>query len=109
MPKESARIRVRILTTIQKDGDGYHAFAPALRGCHVGGSTQEEASRNLNTAIRLYLSALVERGLPIPIGCEPEIVTKSAGLDRSPTLAGIEPEQSFSENEELEICVPVAA
>jgi hypothetical protein len=41
-------IRVRVRTTIEQDGDAFHAFAPALRGCHVGGESLEDAQRNLN-------------------------------------------------------------
>ena len=43
---------------IEPDGDGFHAFAPALKGCHVGGATVEEAKRNLDDALHLYLSSL---------------------------------------------------
>jgi predicted RNase H-like HicB family nuclease len=45
---------------------GYHAWAPALQGCHSAGKTSAEAKRNIREAIDLYLESLEARGLPIP-------------------------------------------
>jgi len=98
-------IRVRVRTTIEQDGDSFHAFAPALRGCHVDGESLEDAQRNLNDAIRLYLESLMERGLPIPVGCEPEVVDAGDG-SYSPTLGGMDVGRSVFANEDLDICVP---
>lgn len=101
-------IRVRVRTTVEQDGDAFHAFAPALRGCHVGGRTLDEARQNLYDAINLYLSALIERGLPIPVGCESEVV-ESQDMTAWPRLDGIEVGQSVSANKDLDIRVPVPA
>ena len=43
---------------IEPDEDGYHGFAPALRGCHTFGLTIDETLRNLNEAIALYVEAV---------------------------------------------------
>ena len=61
---EAARIDMKI----EPDGNAFHAYAPALKGCHVGGATKEEAKHNLNDAIYLYIECFLERGEPIPIG-----------------------------------------
>jgi predicted RNase H-like HicB family nuclease len=45
---------------------GFHAWAPALRGCHSAGLTVAQAKRNIREAIDLYLESLEARGLPIP-------------------------------------------
>ena len=37
----------------REEGDGYHAFAPALKGCHSQGDTLEEALENIKEAIEL--------------------------------------------------------
>jgi len=57
----------RIPIRIEPDGDGFHAYAPALKGCHVGGATKEEAKRNIDDAIHLYITSLLERGEVLPV------------------------------------------
>jgi predicted RNase H-like HicB family nuclease len=34
---------------------GFHAWVPALPGCHTEGETEEETMRNIREAIELYL------------------------------------------------------
>ena len=41
----------------EEDG-GYHAFCPALKGCHAQGDTYEEACANIEDAMALYLESL---------------------------------------------------
>lgn len=45
----------------EPDG-GYHAFCPALKGCHSQGDTYEEAVENIKEAITLYLESLRAHG-----------------------------------------------
>lgn len=104
-----SKIRVRVQTHIEQDGEGFHGYAPALRGCHVGGETAEETRKNLDDAIVLYLTALMERGLPLPIGCTPEIVDEHRRFKNTLSLAGIEEDQPVSSNEEADISIPVPA
>lgn len=68
------QIRIRVPISLERDGGGFHAYVPALKGCHVGGATREEAKRNLDDAIYLYITSLLERGEPLPIGCEIDYV-----------------------------------
>jgi predicted RNase H-like HicB family nuclease len=49
----------------EEDG-GYHAFCPALRGCHSQGDTYEETLRHIQEAIQLYIESLKAHGEPIP-------------------------------------------
>ena len=53
---------------IEADGDGFHAWCPALKGVHVGGVTEEDAQRHLHDAVMAYVISLIKHGEPIPIG-----------------------------------------
>ncbi len=47
--------------------DGYFvAECPSLPGCISQGKTREEAVANIKEAIRVYIAALEEDGLPVP-------------------------------------------
>ena len=41
---------------IEPDGKHFHAYAPALKGCHTSGKTIAEAKKNIREAIALYLA-----------------------------------------------------
>lgn len=56
------------LIIVEKDTPGYHAYVPALKGIHVGGDTEEEAVKNANDGISLYMDSILERGDPLPTG-----------------------------------------
>jgi predicted RNase H-like HicB family nuclease len=45
---------------------GYHAFCPALKGCHSQGEMYEEALANITEAPEVYVESLVEDGKPVP-------------------------------------------
>jgi len=45
----------------------YHAFCPALKGCHTWGRTYDEALANAREAIELYLEDLRESGQAVPV------------------------------------------
>lgn len=45
----------------EEDG-GYHAFVPALKGCHSQGETLEEAVANIREAIEAYLESMKAEG-----------------------------------------------
>lgn len=48
-----------------EDGNkAYHAYCPALRGCHTWGHRPEEALTNIQEAVELYVEDLVEAGDP---------------------------------------------
>lgn len=71
-----AGVAYQYTVVIEPDEGGYHAFAPALPGCHTFGSTLDEARSNIAEAIGLHLAAMKEDGEEIPIEKEPMLVTR---------------------------------
>lgn len=68
---EPRKITFRINVVIEPDGERcFHAFAPAFKGLHVDGATEEEALRNLVKGINVYIQSLEEHGDPLPIGAD---------------------------------------
>jgi len=61
---------------IEPDEQGYHAFVPALPGCHTFGDTIYEARANILEAMQLHVESLVEDGEPVPMEREPLFVTR---------------------------------
>ena len=51
---------------IEPDNGSYHAYVPALKGCHTFGDTLEEARTNIVEAIQLHLESMLEDGEEIP-------------------------------------------
>jgi predicted RNase H-like HicB family nuclease len=52
----------------------YHVYVPALKGCRSWGYTVEEALKNIQEAVEVYLEDLKKHNEPIPEG-PPELVT----------------------------------
>ena len=46
---------------------GYVAVCPALPGCVSQGRTKREARKNTREAIEVYIEALLEDGLSVPV------------------------------------------
>lgn len=61
---------------IEPDEDGFHAYVPALNGCHSFGKSIDEAKANITEAIQLHIEAMLEDGEKIPAELEPTFVTK---------------------------------
>ncbi len=51
---------------IEPDGDAFHAYVPALRGCHTFGDSIAEATANVREAIALHVKGLIADGEEIP-------------------------------------------
>lgn len=51
----------------KEDDGGYHAFCPALPGCHTQGDTLEEALANAKEAVEAYIESLREHGEEVPV------------------------------------------
>lgn len=51
---------------IEPDGKHFHAYAPALKGCHTSGKTITEAKKHIQEAVQVYLEGLAIMGEPIP-------------------------------------------
>ena len=45
----------------------YHAYCPALKGCHTWGHTYQEALANIREAVELYVEDPREAGDPVPV------------------------------------------
>ncbi len=52
----------------------YHAYCPALRGCHTWGHTYQEALMNVQEAVELYVEDLIETADGIPVDPEQGIL-----------------------------------
>ena len=61
---------------IEPDEDMYHAYVPALPGCHTFGATLDETISYIKEAISLYLDGLIENGESIPTESESLVVTR---------------------------------
>ena len=61
---------------IEPDEPGFHAFVPALPGCHSHGATLEEARANIAEAVELYVESMIEDGEDVPTEKEPYFVSR---------------------------------
>ena len=53
---------------VEREPDrGYHAFCPALKGCHTQGETLEEVLENAREAVELYVESLKAHGEEVPV------------------------------------------
>jgi len=50
----------------KEDDGGYHAFCPALPGCHTQGDNYDEAIENIKDAIKLYIESLKSHNEDVP-------------------------------------------
>ncbi len=61
---------------IEQDDGAFHAYVPALPGCHTFGSTPEEARRNLAEAIELHVEEMIKDGEEVPVEKEPMVIER---------------------------------
>ena len=61
---------------IEPDEHGFHAFVPALPGCHTFGDTLDEVRSNISEAIELHVQSMFEDGEQIPVEREPLFITR---------------------------------
>ena len=54
---------------IEPDNGSYHAYVPALKGCHTFGDTLEEAQANIVEAMQLHLESMLEDGASRELSC----------------------------------------
>jgi predicted RNase H-like HicB family nuclease len=57
--------RYTIILEREADG-GFHAFCPALKGCHSQGDSLDEAIDHIREAIEVYLESIESHGEAIP-------------------------------------------
>lgn len=61
----------------KQQSGGYHAFCPALKGCHAQGKTVEESLEKITEAIELYVESLVADHQPVP---EEDLIVKPLSI-----------------------------
>jgi len=60
-------VTYRYTVILEREADGgFHAYCPALKGCHSQGDSLDEAVANIREAIEVYLESVAEQGEPIP-------------------------------------------
>lgn len=57
-----------ITIVVEPDSDGFHAYAPGLKGVHADGRTEHEAVHSAVDGIKAYLESLARHGDPLPVG-----------------------------------------
>ena len=55
-------VEIFVAIVIEEDGDGFHAYTPALKGLHVDGTTEDEAMERAKQAVDVYLESLLKHG-----------------------------------------------
>ena len=66
--REPLRLNLKITVVVEKDGEGFYTYAPALKGVHVYDDTEETALKHVTDAIGVYLWSLARHGDSLPIG-----------------------------------------
>lgn len=66
----------RFTVVIELDEDAFHAYVPALPGCHTFGATVEETRANIAEAIALHVESMLEDGESVPVEGEPLFITR---------------------------------
>lgn len=61
---------------IEPDDTGFHAFVPALPGCHSFGETLDEARANIAEAVELHVECMIEDGEDVPVERSPYFVSR---------------------------------
>lgn len=73
MTNEMKQISIKFRVCVERDGDEFHAYCPALKGLHVFGATVDEAVENARNAAIVYVNSLLRHNDPLPVGCDVEI------------------------------------
>ena len=47
-------------------GGGFHAYCPALKGCHSQGDSLDEAVDNMREAVEAFIESIEAHGEPVP-------------------------------------------
>jgi predicted RNase H-like HicB family nuclease len=67
---------LQFTVVIEPDEGAYHAYVPALPGCHSFGDSVEEAQTNIREAIALHIECMQEDGESVPLEHEPLFITR---------------------------------
>ncbi len=73
---------MKYTVVLQRENDGgYVVSVPALPGCVSQGDTREEALKNIEEAIELYLEDVKAAGEPIPTEDGREYIEVTTGVE----------------------------
>ncbi len=73
---------MKYTVVLQREHDGgYVATVPSLPGCVSQGNTRDEALKNIEEAIELYLEGVKAAGEPIPAEEGMEYVEVTTGVE----------------------------
>ena len=61
-PENTPQRNYQFTVVIEPDEDGFHAYAPALPGCHTFGSDIDEARANIVEAMELHVESMLADG-----------------------------------------------
>lgn len=61
-------IKIQVRVVIERDGEGYHAYVPDLKGVHAAGDTEAEAMTAVREGVSLYMQSLMRHSQSIPVG-----------------------------------------
>lgn len=61
---------------IEPDEHGFHAYVPALPGCHTFGDTIDDVRNSIAEAIALHVESMLEDGEVVPVEREPTFITR---------------------------------
>lgn len=60
-------MKFNIPIIVEKDEDGYFAYAPDLQGCYTQGDTYEETLANIKDVVILHIEDRLESGDKIKV------------------------------------------
>lgn len=83
--RRTPRLRLTITIVVERDGDGFYAYAPALKGLHVYDDTEEQVLEHAKEAIGVYLLSLAEHGDALPVG--PDLAIQREAMQEVSTNA----------------------
>ena len=69
-------INYNFTVVIEADENGFHAYVPALPGCHTFGQTLDEVRAHIAEAMGLHVESMIEDGEVVPVEKEPVFVTR---------------------------------
>lgn len=78
-------MKFNIPIIVEKDEDGYFAYAPDLQGCYTQGDTYEEALINIKEAIILHIEDRLAEGEEILTLSQVSITTVEVDISAQTT------------------------
>ena len=78
-------MKYNVPVIIEKDADGYFAYAPDLQGCYTQGDTYEEALANVREVVALHIEVRLASGEEIPTDNNISLTTVEVEVDAETT------------------------